>query len=135
MSLLTTLAVGVILLSALYLLALGTASLAAPAHTSRFLLGFASTPLLHYAELIARLGVGAAFVHYAPNMRFASAFSLLGWVLLITTAVLLVVPWQCHRRFALRAVTSATRFITPIGVASLAFGAVVLFSVIYGQAT
>ena len=134
MSLLTALSLVAVVLVALYMLALGAASLLVPAQTSRFLLGFAGSPSVHFAELFLRLVAGAALVQYAPNMHFSTAFGLFGWVLLISTACLLVVPWQLHRRFAQQAVPHAIRYIALIGAASLAFGGLVLFAVARGQA-
>lgn len=131
---LTTFAAVAVVLAALFLLALGAASLLAPARASRFLLGFAGSANLHYAELALRLLAGAAFVLYAPHMRSPAAFALFGWVLLGTTAVLLLVPWQWHRRFAERAVPLFTRYIALIGVVSAAGGGAILFAVARGQA-
>ena len=134
MSLLTALALVVVVLVALYMLALGTASLFVPAQASRFLLGFAGSPSVHFAELFLRLVAGAALVQYAPNMHFPAAFGLFGWVLLISTAGLLLVPWQLHRRFAQQAVPHAIRYIALIGAVSTAFGGFVLFAVSRGLA-
>lgn len=115
---------------ALFLLALGGASLLVPAQASRFLLGFARSPSAHFTEMFVRLVAGAALVQYAPNMHFSSAFSLFGWVLLITTAGLLFVPWQWHRRFAQTVVPHATRYLALIGLVSLTLGALVLFALV-----
>lgn len=134
MSLVTGLALAMVVLVALYMLALGIASLLVPGQASRFLLGFAGSPSIHFAELSLRLVAGAALVQYAPHMHFSLAFHLFGWVLLITTAVLFFVPWQLHHRFAQQAVTRATRCIALVGLASLAFGVLVLFAVTRGQA-
>lgn len=133
-SLFTTLALYVTVLAGLYLLGLGVASLLAPSHASRFLLGFGSSPSFHFTELLLRLVVGVALVHIAPYMRFSAIFGAFGWVLLLTTAVMLVVPWQWHRRFAQQAVTRAIRFMALIGVVSLSLGATVLFAVVCGGA-
>jgi len=133
MSLLTALALAAVVLVALFLLALGTASLVMPAQANRFLLGFAGSPSVHFAELLLRLVAGAALVQYAPNMHFSSAFSLFGWVLLITTAGLLCVPWQWHRRFAQLVVPHATRYIALIGLVSLTLGGFVIFAVTRGH--
>ena len=100
-------------------------ALAAPARARRFLLGFASSPVLHYAELAIRCVVGAGFVHRAPNMRFPLVFTVAGSVLLLTTAGLVLVPWRWHRRFAERSVPAALRFLPLLGVASLLLGGLV----------
>ena len=134
MSLIEFLAAVVIVLAAFYLLALGAASLFAPARASRFLLGFASDQRIHFVELALRLLVGAALVVYAPRMLLSSAFNLFGWVLLITSACLLFVPWKWHRRFAQNAVPRVIRDIALVGLASLMMGGFMLAAVADGSA-
>ena len=134
MSAVETIALFTVLLAGAYLLALGAASLIVPAKATRFLLGFASSPRVHYAEMAVRFAVGAALVLHAPRMYLSGAFSLLGWVLLITTSCLILMPWRWHQRFARRTVPRAARRITLIGVASLALGGLVLAAVVRGGA-
>lgn len=112
-------ACGAVFLAGVFLAGLGLASLVAPAAARRFLLGFAASPSLHYTELALRGVVGASFLVQAPAMRFAPLFAGAGWVLLLTTAGLLLVPWRWHRRFAQRSVPAALRLLPLLGVASL----------------
>jgi hypothetical protein len=135
MTLIEVVALAAIVLAALYLLALGAAALLMPARSSRFLLGFARSPPIHLLELFLRFVVGAALVCYAPRMLLAGAFNLSGWVLLVTTTCLLLLPWRWHRRFAEYTVPRVTRHITLVGFASLAIGGVLLAAVAYGSAT
>lgn len=129
MSLLEAFALAVVVLASAYLLALGAASLSVPARTSRFLLGFASSASVHFTELFLRLVVGAALVIYAPRMCLSGAFNLFGWVLLVTTVCLLIIPWRWHHRFAQQVVPLFTRYIALIGLVSLAIGGVILWAV------
>ncbi len=122
----------VVLLVGVYLIALGVAAWWFPAHARRFLAGFASSALSHYLELGLRLIAGGALLLYAPQMRFSHLFELLGWVLVLTTAALVAVPWRWHHRFAQRAVPIATAHLGLVAVASALFGAVVVASVILG---
>ena len=133
MSALEVLALAVVLLSGLYLLALGTASLLAPARASRFLLGFASSSSVHFAELLLRFIAGAGFVLYAPRMIFSDTFRFFGWLLLVTTGGLLVVPWRWHHRFAQRAVPLFTGHIAWVGLVSLVIGGFILWAVLHGK--
>ena len=133
MSALEVLALAVVLLSGLYLLALGTASLLAPARASRFLLGFASSSSVHFAELLLRFIAGAGFVLYAPRMIFPGTFNFFGWLLLVTTGGLLVVPWRWHHRFAQRAVPLFTGHIAWVGLVSLVIGGFILWAVLHGK--
>ncbi len=135
MSLIEVAALTVIVLAGLYLLALGTASLVVPARASRFLLGFASSKSVHFAELFLRCLVGGALILYAPRMYLAGAFSVFGWVLLVTTACLALVPWRWHHRFAQQTVPHAIRYIALIGLASLTIGGLILTAVSFGVAT
>ena len=126
--------VAVLLLAAGYLVALGAAALLAPRRAARFLLGFAATASRHYAELAARLVVGAALVVQAPRLPFADALALVGWVVLATTTAMLLVPWRWHRRFAAGAVPRALRHLPLLGAASVALGALLVAAVVGGRA-
>jgi hypothetical protein len=119
----------VVTVTGLFFLLLGGASLLTPARVRGFLVGFAGSRAKHYAELALRLIVGGAFVILAPRVPFSSGFGLFGWVLLGTTAVLLLIPWRWHHRFAQRAVPEALRFLPLVGISSLALGALVLWAV------
>lgn len=127
------LALTVVVLTAVYFVALGSAALFAPQGAARFLLGFAASAPRHYAELALRLVVGAALVVQAPRLLFADAFVLVGWGLLATTAGLLLVPWRWHRRFAADAVPRALRHLPLLGAASLALGALLITAVVAGR--
>jgi hypothetical protein len=104
-----------------------------PSSAGGFLLGFAGSPSKHYLELAIRLLVGGSFVVLAPRMSFQGVFTIFGWILLATTAGLLLVPWRWHHRFAQRAVPQALRFLPAIGVSSLVLGGLVLAAVFYGD--
>ena len=123
----------VVLLAGLYFVALGTVSLVRPADANRFLLGFAGSARVHYVELLLRLLVGGAFIFSAPRMLFSEIFGLFGWVLVVTTVGLLLIPWRWHRLFAQRTVPAVTRYIALIGLASLALGGVILAAVVVGS--
>ena len=127
------LAPAVVLLAGLFLACLGGASLAAPASARRFLLGFATSPALHYLEQALRLIVGGAFVLHAPAMRFSLVFTVFGWVMVLTTAMLVLVPWRWHRHFAQQAVPQALRFLPLLGLASLGLSGLVLVG-LFGSA-
>ena len=124
----------IVTLTGIYFLGLGCASMFMPAQAARFLLGFAGSASAHYLELLVRLVVGWAFLLHAPEMRYSVGFVVAGWVILVTTAGLLVVPWRWHHAFAQRAVPLAVRHIRLVGMASLVLGGVVLAATAVGAA-
>jgi len=112
----------VVLLWGVFLVGLGLTALFAPELAKRFLLGFAQTAARHFLEMAGRMIVGASLLVQAAKLEFSTALTIFGWVLIATTAVLLIVPWRWHRRFAERTVPAAVRYITLIGIVSIPFG-------------
>jgi hypothetical protein len=124
----------IVLLAALYLLGLAAISFIAPHRAARFLNGFASSPRVHFSEMLLRLIVGCAFVMNASRMLYSEAFWLFGWLLIVTTVVLLLLPWRWHRRFAQKVVPPITRHVWLFGIVSLPLGGAILFAVLRGGA-
>ena len=123
------LAAAAIVLAGLYLVVLGVSCYVQPSTAAKFLLGFASSSFLHYLELALRVLVGGSLVHKASSLPYPPIFNLFGWVLIITSVAMFVVPWRWHRRFALKAVPYALRYIKLLGAGAMAFGAVLVASV------
>jgi hypothetical protein len=126
---LQTLALVVVLLSGLFLVTLGAATMLTPVRAAGFLLAFAATARTHFLELAIRAVAGGAFIVHSPRMPFPTVFGVFGWTLLLTTAGLAILPWRWHRAFALRAVPYATRHLALVGVGSLLLGGIVLAAV------
>lgn len=123
------LAPALVVLAAVYLIGLGVAAILSPAPVARFLSGFAGSARAHYLEMLIRLAVGGALVAHAPEMLLSGFFSASGWVLVITTAGLLAIPWQWHQRFAHQVVPRVTRHLWLVALVSLATGAFMLTAV------
>ncbi|OYT91279.1 MAG: hypothetical protein CFE43_14385 [Burkholderiales bacterium PBB3] len=128
------LALTVVALAGLFLFGLGLLALAWPAKARSFLLGFAETAAKHYLELCVRLAIGAAFIFAAPRMAGPAVAEFAGWVLVLTTALMFLVPWRMHRAFAQRSVPQALAQLPLLGFASLAGGTAILWSVYTGSA-
>jgi hypothetical protein len=116
----------IVLLFGLFLIALGGVSLLTPAKAKAFLLGFATSAFTHYLEMALRLVVGGSALYQAPHLSFSTAFTIFGWMLIATSAVLLVFPWKWHHRFAEKAVPHALTYLPVLGVVSITFGVVIL---------
>lgn len=122
-------ALAVVCATGVFFLMLGALALLASPRARSFLLAFAGSPVRHYTELAVRVFVGGAFVLAAPLAAFSAAFNFFGWVILCTTVVLLLVPWQWHHRFAAYMVPQALRFLPLLGASSVTLGALVLWAV------
>ena len=122
----------VVALAGLYLLALGLSTFLAPGVSRRFLLGFAGSASAHYLEMSLRLVVAGALVVRSDGMLFGNAFFAFGWVIVITTGVLLLVPWRWHRGFAQRTVPPLLRHLRLFGVVAIALAVLILGALLLG---
>lgn len=120
----------VVILFSLFLLALGGFSLLAPAKAKAFLLGFAKSAFTHYLEMVLRLAVGGSIVYQAPYLNYSTAFTIFGWMMVGTTAILILLPWKWHRRFAEKSVPQALKYLPVVGIVSLVLGAILLISLL-----
>ena len=118
----------ILVVVAIFFLLLGLIALIRPSIAGRFLLGFAGSALKHYVELGVRFVVGGAMLVVAPHSTYSVALTVFGWLLIVTTAVMAIVPWRVHRRFAEASVPKALRFLPMIGVSSLVLGGLLLWS-------
>lgn len=132
MEFLNTLAVGIVVLAGIWLIGLAIIAFAKPDLVKVCFGKFASSAFTHFLEMFLRLIVGAAFVIYAAQMKFSVVFTVFGWILLLTTAVLLFVPWKLHRRFADRSLPMVNKWMTLFGFVSFVGGIFILFSFFLG---
>lgn len=119
---------------AIYFLVLGTIALVRPKNARAFLLGFADTSLKHYAELAARLIVGGAMLLVARDSASPAALAAFGWLLVVSTAVMALMPWRLHHRFAQSTVPRALRYLPLIGISSLIMGGLLFRVAVAGNA-
>jgi uncharacterized protein YjeT (DUF2065 family) len=118
----------------LSLIAFTSVAFAKPAIAERFLSSFASSARTHYVEQIARLLIGAALVVLSPSMWQPKMFWLFGWVIVVSSAVLLCFPWQWHHRLGerLRLLPLLVRHLRLYALGSFALGALLLYGVVSG---
>jgi len=88
----------VVIAFCLSLIAFTSVAFAKPAIAERFLSAFASSARTHYIEQLSRVLIGAALVVLSPAMWQPKMFWIFGWAIVVSSVVLLCVPWQWHRR-------------------------------------
>lgn len=118
----------VILAFCVFLIGLAAVIVIKPDRAEVFLNSYASSARAHYTEQVARLIVGTALVVFAPSMWYSNLFNLFGWIILVTTVGLLLIPWQWHHRFGERVIPLAIRYIKFYGLSSLLLGVFILYS-------
>ena len=112
----------VVLLAGVLLAGAGVAWLLRPKCGEAFLSRFAQSLRAHLLEMAARIVLGAALLAHAPRMAFGPVFEVFGWVLLLTSAALLLMPWRWHQRFAGWAVPFALRRLPLVAAGNVLIG-------------
>jgi hypothetical protein len=125
-----TLISGVVIVGfCLFLIGLAVVIATSPSLAERFLSSFASSAPAHYTEQGLRLLVGAAIVNFASTMRYPELFKLFGWLILVTTAGLLLIPWQWHHKFATRVMPPVIGHMRLFALGAFALAAFILYGV------
>ncbi len=111
----------------LFLIGLAVVIVTRPAPAERFLRSFATSAQAHYTEQGLRLLVGAAVVTFADSMRHPELFKLFGWLIVISTVGLLLIPWQWHHKFSTRVMPPVYRHMRLFALGALALAAFILY--------
>ena len=112
----------------LFLTGLAVVSATKPALAERFLRSFASSARAHYTEQGLRLLVGVALVIFASSMWYPELFRLFGWLIVVTTAGLLLIPWRWHQKFATRVMPPVFGHLTLFALGAFALGGFILYA-------
>lgn len=124
----------IVAIVAAYLIGLGAIALAHADTAKRYLLAHAASPLAHYLELSIRATCGWAILTMSPYVLVPGIFKMVGWVILISTAVLLVLPWRVHRNFAKWSVPQAVQYMNLIAIGSLVGGLLMAYALVSSSA-
>ena len=121
---------GIVVVGAgLWLIGLAALITAARPRAERFLSGFASSARSHYIEQLCRMIVGVGIVLYAAEMRFQEMFWIFGWLIIVTTSGLFLIPWRWHREFGKWAIPLAIRNVRLYAVGAFVLGVFMLYAV------
>jgi len=119
---------GIIVLSiGVFLIGLSVVIAIKPMLAQRFLKSFASSAGAHYTELALRLTGGAAIVIFAPSMFFSYLFKFFGWIIVITTVGMLLIPWQWHHKFSEWVIPLVIRHLKLYAIGAFTLGSFILF--------
>ena len=93
----------------------------------RFLNLFARTARAHYTEQVSRLVIGTAIVIFSPAMWYSPVFAGFGWLIVVSSVALLLMPWRWHQRFGETARPLLIRYLKVYAVGAFALGVFILY--------
>jgi uncharacterized protein YjeT (DUF2065 family) len=111
----------------LFLIGLAALIVTMPSRAERFLRAFAGSARAHYTEQGLRLVVGISIVNLASSMRYPELFRLFGWLIVVTTVGLLLMPWQWHRKFGSGAMPLVLRHMRLFALGAVALAVFILY--------
>lgn len=120
----------IVTVSSVFLMGLGFLIFTHPSRAELFLSMFASSAKAHYTEQLFRFVAGIGFVLYAPDSAWPVAFALLGWALVLSALVLMLLPWRFHHRFGEHVIPLVLKHKRLYGVGSLLLGITILTGVV-----
>jgi hypothetical protein len=126
------LAAGIVIAAGFFLVALAIIALTRPALARRFLLGFARTAASHYIEMAGRILVGVALVVASPRMLFSPLFFWFGVALVVSSMVLLCLPWKWHRSMAERVLPRFVGLLGVVGPVAFLIGGLLVVATVAG---
>jgi len=90
-----------------------------------------STPLINYGELILRMIPAAGLILSAADSKYPQFFTLLGWFMIGTSVLLMLLPRKYHHAYALKSaeILTPTR-IRAIAPLSFIFGGFLLYAIL-----
>jgi hypothetical protein len=91
---------------------------------------FASSARAHYLEQIMRLIVGISMLFFSKSMLYAQFFALFAWIIIITTIVLILIPWTWHHKLGKRVIPMTIQNLEFYALLASIFGVFILYCVI-----
>lgn len=88
---------------------------------------FASSAKAHYLEQILRLIVGVSMLSFSKSMFYAHFFEIFAWIIILSTIVLILIPWQWHNKLGKLAIPLVIRNLKFYAVSASIFGVFILY--------
>jgi uncharacterized membrane protein YfcA len=100
----------VVLSFGIFIIFAGFVMLFAPKKARATLQKAGSTNFINYAEITIRLLPATALIVYSDFSKYPEAFFIFGWVMVITSLVLYIVPRKMHHSYSLKSAEILTPF-------------------------
>lgn len=92
----------VVILFGLFIITVAFVMLVNPKNARATLRKAGSTNFINYAEITVRLIPAIAMIVHSDFSKYPEAFNIFGWIMIITSLVLYVVPRALHHNFAMK---------------------------------
>ena len=92
----------IVILFGTFIIFIGFVMLINPNKTRNILRKAGSTNFINYSEITVRLIPAIALILCSDVSKFPIAFKIFGWIMLITSLILYVVPRKLHHQFSMR---------------------------------
>ena len=96
---LTEISKWIVLLFGSFIIFIGFVMLFNPKKARETIRKAGSTNFINYAEITSRLIPAVALILYSDISKYPEAFKVFGWIMLITSLVLYIVPRKIHHQF------------------------------------
>lgn len=96
----------------------------------KYFSSFASSARAHYIEQILRLIVGLSMLLFSRSMLYAHFFEIFAWIIILSTIILILIPWPWHNKLGKWAIPFTIRNLKFYAVSASIFGVFILYCVI-----
>ena len=120
----------VIVLFGLYLVSLLILTILRKEDAVSYFSSFASSAKAHYLEQVLRLIVGIAMLTYSKSMLYEHVFQIFAWTLILSTIVLLFIPWTWHNKLGKWVIPVTIRNLKFYALSAALLGGFILYCVI-----
>ncbi len=119
----------VVIFFGLFIMLIGCIMLVKPKLARATLRKAGSTKVINYTEITIRLIPATALILHADYAKYPEVFKIFGWIMLITSFILYMVPRKLHHMFA----TKSADILKPlyfqlISVFAFLFGALIIYN-------
>lgn len=98
----TEIAKWVVIFFGLFIVFVGLIMLVIPKKARITLRKSGSTNFINYSEITIRLIPAVALILHSDYSKYPEAFKIFGWIMLITSLILYVVPRKLHHEFSVK---------------------------------
>ncbi len=96
-----TLAKWIVLAFGVFIIFVGIFMLFRPKKVRATLRKASSTNFINYTEITIRLIPAVALILYSNFSKFPEAFKIFGWIMVITSLILYIIPRKMHHKFSM----------------------------------